>query len=398
MTASGCAELDCDWRDHERAVALLTAGDVPAGTRLLGDIARRTTHRGLRSKCAYNLGEVLERLGDTDAAYRTYYPIAHKPAGERNDFDQLARVRVMVLFQARGLRVTPPDFPPKVQVEITNRCNLRCVMCTRNRMTRPLGDMSFETLLRIADECSHETGCLLSLFYLGESLLHRDLDRMIEYLASVRLRSPVPMAFGIQTNGTLLTKERSRALLSAGLREIGISLDALGETLEQIRPGAHYDRIEQNIHDLLAVADELHVGDLVVHISKLCDDPQTPEVQAFARRWHGPRTQVHLMPVTKIEGLAYLAGDGSIRQVGPKEHAPPRGYCGEGTRLLVHWNGDFGFCCADIDGELKLGNIRDRSIREVWNSAEMRRIRNKITAAEYTGLDACLKCPQSYRA
>lgn len=397
MTQTVQSNPQQDSRDYREAVNLLATGQIQAGVHLLGEIVRRTPDDLLRSNCVYNLGEVLDKLGQTDEAYRTYYPLAHKPPAQRNEFDLHARCRVMETFVARALRVPPPDFPPKVQVEITNRCNLRCVMCPRNKMRRKLGDIAFETFQRIADECGTEAGCVLSLFFLGESLLHPDLERMIRYLESVKHRSPVPPTYGIQTNGTLLTRELSRSLLSAGLREICISLDALDGDLERVRRGASYAVIEKNIHDLLEVAREMGIDDLDLAISKLCDDPDSAEAKHFLQRWEGKVSQVHLMHINKIEGLAYLASDGSIHEVGLKQHAPPRAYCGEGSRLLIHWNGDFAFCCSDIDGDLKLGNIRDRTIRQAWNSPEIQQVRRKILTADYEGLDACLKCPHSYK-
>ena len=383
-------------RLYHRAVELLDRGDPAGGARLLGRIAKQTENDQLRSQCVYNIGEVLTALGQADEAYRTYYALAHKPPDQRHDFDLHARCRVMEMFANRALRLQPPDFPPKVQVEITNRCNLRCVMCPRTHMTRPQGHLTLDTFRQIADQCADDAGCVLSLFFLGEPLLNPELPRMIEYLESVRGRSPVPPAYGLQTNGTLLTRERSEALLRAGLREISISLDATDDTLERVRPGASYAAIERHIAELLRAADELGIDDLNVTIAKLCDDPQSAEAASFRDRWSGRVAQVHLMPINKIEGLSFLAADGSIREVGEKEHGPPRAYCGEGARLLIHWNGDFGFCCNDINGELELGNIRNRGIREAWNSPEMRRIRRKIAAADYTGLSACYKCPHSY--
>ncbi|MCP4592265.1 MAG: radical SAM protein [bacterium] len=396
MTQALDHDVAGDWGVHQQATRLLESGAIQEGVRLLGDVADRTTDGLLRSMCTYNLGEVLESLGQIDEAYQTYYPLAHASPTTRNEFDHRARVRVMDIFSTRALRVTPPDFPPKVQIEITNRCNLRCVMCTRHQMQRPLGDLGWETFQRIADECSAETGCVLSLYFLGESLLHANFDQMVRYLERVRHRSPVPLVYGLQTNGTLLTRRRARVLLASGLREIGISLDGLSGDLERVRPGASYEVIERNVLGLLETAGEMGIDDLLVDICKLCDDPHSAEARRFVEHWQGKVRNVHLMHITKVEGLSYLGADGSIQPVGPKQHSPPRAYCGEGSRLLIHWNGDFAFCCSDIDGELKLGNIRDRSIREAWNSSEMEDLRGRMLAADYAGLSACLRCPHSY--
>jgi len=307
----------------------------------------------------------------------------------------LARVRVLRMFESAGLRLPVPDFPPKVQLEITNRCNLRCIMCTRNQMSRVLGDMIFEIFRKVADEMGGEPGTVVCLYFLGESLLNRELERMVTYLKEVSGQSPVKLEFGIQTNGMLLTKARSRSLLEAGLREFAISLDGLEGDLERIRPGASYPVVERNVLDLIALGRDMGLDDLIVKVCKLCDDPDAEEVRRFRRRWE-PRVQaVHLLGISKMEGNAYLGADGSIHTVGGRPAPTRRIYCGHGQRLLVHWNGDLAFCCGDINHGLELGHIRDRSLRDTWHSAQIREIRRKILAADYAGLDACLACPHS---
>ena len=59
----------------------------------------------------------------------------------------------------------------------------------------------------------------------GEPLLRRDLERLVEQLASIDgLRD-----IALTTNGSLLTREKARTLKNAGLRRVTISLDALDD-------------------------------------------------------------------------------------------------------------------------------------------------------------------------
>ena len=84
--------MDLDRTDHQRALELLKAGQVQAGARLLGEVAGRTADELLHSNCTYNLGEVLEQLGQTDEAYCIYYLQAHKPLERRNQMHGHASV------------------------------------------------------------------------------------------------------------------------------------------------------------------------------------------------------------------------------------------------------------------------------------------------------------------
>ena len=59
----------------------------------------------------------------------------------------------------------------------------------------------------------------------GEPLLRRDLEKLVEQLAAIDGLHDV----AITTNGSLLTREKARALKSAGLRRVTISLDSLDD-------------------------------------------------------------------------------------------------------------------------------------------------------------------------
>jgi molybdenum cofactor biosynthesis enzyme MoaA len=374
--------------DYERAVVLLREGRLRDGSHLLGNVARRTRDEGLRSQCLFNLGEVLEQLGQVEQAYATWYTLAHKPAPQRNDFDRKARIRVMQLFDAAGLRLQPPDFPSRVQVEVTNRCNLRCIMCTRNQMTRSTGDMTPETFRRVADEVCTEPGCVLAMYFLGEPLLNPCLEEMVRYVAE---RADPAMVFGIQTNGMLLGADRARGLLEAGLRSFAISLDALQGDLERIRPGARYPQIEQNILGLIETARQMGISNLRVDISKLCDDPNADEVKRFKERWEGKVSAIHLLGISRIEGNSYLGADSTVRLVEPRPQVQ-KGYCGQGQRVLVHWNGDYAFCCSDVNRRIVLGSVLGARIRELWHSPLVQQLRHKILTGDYSNLPACADC------
>ena len=137
------------------------------------------------------------------------------------------------------------------------------------------------------------------------------------------------------------------------------------------------------------------IDNLALDISKLCDDPQAEEVNRFVEVWKPRVRQIHLIGISKVPGNSYMSADGRIRKV--KGSGPPKEwkYCGQGQRLLILWNGDFAFCCSDINNALKLGNIREHSIRQVWNSPEISDIRRKIARADYRDFPACGQCPHS---
>ena len=87
------------------------------------------------------------------------------------------------------------------QIEVTTRCNLKCVMCPVTVFADrwPARDMSWETFERIAQ--AFERVKWVPLQGWGEPLLHRRLFDMIERAKSAGCK------VGFTTNGTRLTPQ-----------------------------------------------------------------------------------------------------------------------------------------------------------------------------------------------
>jgi len=84
--------------------------------------------------------------------------------------------------------------------------------------------LSFEEIARLAQVFA-QLGVEKIRLTGGEPLLRRDLETLLEMLAHVKgIRD-----LTITTNGSLLTREKARALKEAGLNRISISLDSLDD-------------------------------------------------------------------------------------------------------------------------------------------------------------------------
>jgi radical SAM protein with 4Fe4S-binding SPASM domain len=106
--------------------------------------------------------------------------------------------------------------------------------------------MSVATVRRILDDLP--TVRRVTLQGLGEPLLAPDLD---EIVAECVARG---ISVGFNTNGTLLTPERSAALVSAGIDWLHVSVDgASSRTFGWIRRGAHLDTVMANLRTLVEV-------------------------------------------------------------------------------------------------------------------------------------------------
>jgi radical SAM protein with 4Fe4S-binding SPASM domain len=152
------------------------------------------------------------------------------------------------------IRATLGIRPLKLEMDIVNQCNLRCIMChfsSDEYSTRPKREIALEDFARVADQlfplCSN-----VSLSISTEPLLHRKLDDLLRIAAQYK----IPFLY-MHTNGILL-HERVIKRVVGHVHQLSISVDgATKETYEHIRKGANFDRLIANIKALNQAKEEM---------------------------------------------------------------------------------------------------------------------------------------------
>jgi MoaA/NifB/PqqE/SkfB family radical SAM enzyme len=141
--------------------------------------------------------------------------------------------------------------PPPVclYLEVTNRCNLLCTTCPRTYAElEPPADMSWEMFTRIVDQVPGVARAVLH--GVGEPMLVKNLGRMVRYLTE----RGVYVLFN--TNGTVLNERNGRALISAGLDELRVSLDAANaQSFIKVRGKDYFHRILRNVRAFRALQE-----------------------------------------------------------------------------------------------------------------------------------------------
>ncbi len=121
------------------------------------------------------------------------------------------------------------DKKPVIVWNMTRRCNLKCVHCyAKSEDISYDNELNREQSLAMIDDLA-EFGVPVLLFSGGEPLVHPRLIEYAQYAVNKGMRAV------ISTNGTLITKEKAKALKEIGLSYVGISLDGLEETHDKFR-------------------------------------------------------------------------------------------------------------------------------------------------------------------
>ncbi|WP_297056467.1 GTP 3',8-cyclase MoaA [Thermosulfurimonas sp.] len=122
-----------------------------------------------------------------------------------------------MLLDSHGRRIT------YLRVSVTDRCNLRCLYCSRHRFQwlPPEEILTYEEIARVV-RVAVELGVERVRLTGGEPLLRRGLPGLIRMLADIEgLRD-----LSLTTNGVLLSDLASE-LKAAGLARVNVSLDTL---------------------------------------------------------------------------------------------------------------------------------------------------------------------------
>lgn len=152
------------------------------------------------------------------------------------------------VVEERLRRTTLSSRPLFVDVVITTRCNIRCVMCIK--LDVAVAAITPDTFLSAARELFPNA---LEVFFCsgGENFLHPDFDDFLRVCNEYRIRTRV------LTNGMALDRAAAEMVLRRRVDHLGISFDgATASTLASIRRGADFDTIVDNLRSLQRLKDE----------------------------------------------------------------------------------------------------------------------------------------------
>ena len=278
------------------------------------------------------------------------------------------------------LREIDLRYPANVVIETTAFCQLRCLMCGRNGVTRKLGNMAPSLVFSILRQIAGWNKESIRVWYcfLGEPLLLR--KRLVKY---VRFgRSLGIMHHIINTNGNLLDPPISEQLVEAGLTEIYIGVDAATpETYQQIRVGGDFQKVLDNIHYLLEIRPER----LQITVQMIEMAANRHERAAFIRYWQelGVRTFVK-------KELGWIANLPSINKRRLLNSRYPCPWVLD--TMGIYWNGDVPFCVNDWNGVTAFGNVSEKALSSLWEEQINRFGRPHLLKEWHALPEVCVEC------
>ena len=310
----------------------------------------------------------------------------------RNRLKILSTLRKMKKAYKNGKTVC--DYLPlRLWVEATNNCNLSCPMCP-NSLPKKVekGFMKLDTFKKIVDQC-HTYVADINLDHRGESLLHDELPAMIFYAKQHKI------ATRINTNATLLTKEKSAALIQSGLDFISFSIDGVDpESYEKIRK-AKFEDVIKNAKNFLILKKKLNSPTPYTMIELLDfpdrkNDPQ--KIKNFKKRFKSlPLDTIAIKPLHNWGGAISKFNETDVQG---RENTPSYPPCTNiWYSMVILWDGTVTICCQDWYNEISLGNIHNSTLENMWNSEPIVAIRDLIAHRQYQQIEICSQCSLLWR-
>jgi|MDTC01.1.fsa_nt_gb radical SAM protein with 4Fe4S-binding SPASM domain len=276
------------------------------------------------------------------------------------------------------------EFPFYIDTEITNHCNLECIMCRRQVMTREKGYMAEGIYKKLIDEMSmYNVG--LKLGRMGEPTMHKQITEFIEYANECNVTN------FLSTNG-FYSKEKMGRILKAGPDIIRFSFQGLNkEEFEKIRKPSKYEVVTDNIAFCVKERERHGWEKPYLVISTTVLDESKEEIEAFKEEWLKIVDRVEVGKTTfSMSGNNGEYEDFKKRATVNTEYLP----CLEIlTKISVNWNGDIIACCSDYCGAMILGNLKDITIKEAWECTKEVHFRQMVSYnMRHSELPVCKDC------
>ena len=294
--------------------------------------------------------------------------------------------------------VIPLTTPFIVFVDPSDACNFKCKFCpTGDRdlmksVNRPLTRMNFELFKKVADDMTKFPNKVkvLRLYKDGEPLINKELEKMVGYAKEIGASERIDTT----TNASLLTKERGKALVEAGLDRINISI--YGVSTENYKDFSdakvEFSTILENVQNFYEVRGNC---EMVVKVNG--DTLSNQEKEIFLQKFGNSTDKIfieHTMacwPNFELRGGVKVNSEVGIygQELTDIDACPYPFYS-----FSINSDGLVSVCFLDWGRKLTVGDVKSQSVQEIWDGKPMRSYRKMFLEGGRKEHPTCGGCGQ----
>jgi MoaA/NifB/PqqE/SkfB family radical SAM enzyme len=194
-----------------------------------------------------------------------------------------------------------PKYPSGIFIEVSNICNLQCVMCAEFSSISPFRQESIKNLKRgfidyhqvstIEEQLKHSLE--IYLFGFGESTVYPKFIELVSYISKFQ------SATSFYTNGMLLKDELIRCIVDNSIYEITVSFSgATKSDYENIYHKGNFNQVLNNLENLQKYKEQTGSPFPIVTINSLAFEHHVKKFDKFVELMSEYGVSlIHLMPL-----------------------------------------------------------------------------------------------------
>lgn len=290
-------------------------------------------------------------------------------------------------FYIAGRRKINLGYPPYLLIEPVSTCNLRCPFCfqTDKSFTKKpfMGVMNLDLFKKIVIELNNLEVGAVTMGSRGEPTLHKNLDEMLSFLS----KQENIFEIKINTNASFLNEKLCHTLLKNNVTQIVISADHyLKDDYERLRLGANFEKIIQNVDLLYDIRAKNYPNSVTeIRITGI-DNERNLDRKKFHDFW--------------IKRSDHVAAGYPVERWNTYENTPhedindPCDYIWD--RMYIWFDGKVNPCDADYKSYLSYGNVKDNTIKEIWDGEKLKKLRDQHLSNSRNKIVPCDRCGTSF--
>ncbi len=302
--------------------------------------------------------------------------------------------------------------PSYIEVEITTRCALRCIMCEHTYWKEPVRDITYNEFVSIIDQFPKLKW--IGLTGIGETFLNKDFIKILELVKSRNIYVE------LYDNLFFPNEEEIKKLVDLQIDKLLISCEAATpEIYEQIRPGSNFNTVLSHINTLYQYKRSTHseypkisfhyiimknnrdeIPKFIEMVSEIAGEEAHIQISRMLHDYPEVKGLYSDVPDDVIEYCQDIADKKDVQiswNLDVPIQKPPLTHCIEWTMPFIFATGHVVPCCAanesnsrEYQKETAMGNIFEEPFSKIWNGERYRNLRKRIREGKYP--PACVKC------
>lgn len=290
--------------------------------------------------------------------------------------------------------------PISITIEPTTACNLGCPECPSGlkQFTRAEGNLKSDFFEKLINEVKQHV-FYLNFYFQGEPFINPKFLEMVAYANSQKIYTAT------STNAHFLTPEVAENTVKSGLKRLIVSIDGTTqETYESYRKNGNLQKVLEGTQNMVEAKRKLKSKTPYIIFQFLVVKPNEHQIEDA--KILSKELGVDEIRFKTAQINDFVNGNSLITSIDKYSRYSKRA---DGTYQLknkllnecwrmwsscvITWDGKVVPCCFDKDALHQLGDIKQLSLKKIWNSKNYINFRKQLLTNRKS-IDICQNCTE----